>query len=46
MTPWPDVVSFAFRGKYSTLSAKMEDISSDLKMQNTIIDCHERDAEE
>ena len=32
MTPWPDVVSFTFRRKYSTLSAKMEDVSSDLKM--------------
>ena len=35
-----DIVSLAFQIKLSMLSFKMVDMISDLKIQNTIIDCH------
>ena len=41
LPPWPDVVSFAFQRKQSRLPVKMTNMSSDLKMQNTIIDCYD-----
>ena len=41
LPPWPDVVSFAFQRKQSRLSVKMVNMSSDLRMQNTIIDCYD-----
>ena len=38
---WPDVVSFAFQHKKSRLSVKMVDMSSNIRMQNMIIDCYD-----
>ena len=41
LPPWPDVIYFAFQRKQLELLVKMVNVSSNLRMQNTIIDCYD-----